>query len=114
MEPWQIIGLVIGGILAAAGAVNTVGAAIEKIVKVWRSAKAPNDEQDRRITALENATTELQREAERIRQRLDESDVDKPILYKSLLALLGHGIDGNNVDEMRSAKQEIQNYLIKK
>ena len=114
MEPWQIIGLVIGGILAAAGAVNTVGAAVEKIIKALKAAHAPDAEQDRRITALEEATTELQREAERLRKRLDDRDDGMTIMYKAILALLGHGIDGNNLDEMRTAKSEIQNYLINK
>lgn len=114
MEPWQIIGLVIGGILAAAGAVNTVGSAIEKLAKAWRSAHAPDAEQDRRITALEEAASELQREADKIRKRLDDRDDGMTIMYRAILALLGHGIDGNNVDEMRTAKSDIQNYLINK
>lgn len=106
-SPWALF-------TAAAGAVilirNVFAAAID-LIKWW---KQPNADQNTRIVALENATAELQREANRIRERLDSNDDGMTIMYKSLLALLGHGIDGNNVDEMRNAKREIENYLINK
>ena len=106
-SPWAAFAAIAGAVIL----IRNGCAAVIDLVKWY---KAPNADQDKRIEALEKATSELQREANRIQARLDESEADKPILYKSLLALLGHGIDGNNVDEMRSAKQEIQNYLIKK
>lgn len=106
-SPWALISAVAGAVIL----IRNGFSAVIDLVKWW---KAPNADQNARIEALEKATTELQREAARIQLRLDESEDEKPILFKTLLALLGHGIDGNNVEEMRSAKQEIQNYLIKK
>lgn len=106
-SPWALVTAVAGAVIL----IRNGAAAVIDLIKWW---KAPNADQDKRIEALEHATAELQREANAIRTRLDTNDDGMTIMYKSLLALLGHGIDGNNVDEMRSAKQEIQNYLIKR
>ena len=106
-SPWALVTAVAGAVIL----IRNGAAAIIDLVKWW---KTPNADQDKRIEALETITAELQRQAKALHDRLDSNDDGMTIMYKSLLALLGHGIDGNNVDEMRSAKQEIQNYLIKK
>ena len=53
LEPGQIIALCFGGLLALAGLINTVVPACEKIAKVFRAAKAPNEAQDARLDGLE-------------------------------------------------------------
>ena len=112
ISTWQVVVITIGGVLALAAAVNTVGNAIEKIVKAYRAGKAPDEVQDQRISALEAATAELQREAQRVAERLDRRDDGMSLIYEALLALCSHGIDGNNVDDMRTAKRKIENFLI--
>ena len=42
-------------------------------------------------------------------QRLEEGN---KITQRALLALLAHGIDGNDVDAMKKAKTDLTNYLI--
>lgn len=106
-SPWALV-------TAVAGAVILIRNGLTAIIDLIKICKMPNADQNMRIDALEKTTAELQREAKAIHDRLDRNDDGMTIMYKSLLALLGHGIDGNNVDEMRSAKAEIQNYLIKK
>ena len=46
--------------------------------------------------------------------RLDAIEEGNRVTQKALLALLSHGIDGNDVDSMRQAKGELEEYLIKK
>lgn len=113
-DTWQTVVIIIGGVLALAAAINTVGSATEKIVKAWRASRAPDDAQNERIAALEATTLELQREAEKIQARLDKRDNGMIILYEAIIALLGHGIDGNNVSEMKDVKRKIETYLINK
>ena len=36
------------------------------------------------------------------------------VLFQTLLALLDHGIDGNNIKQMEEAKKAVQLYLIEK
>ena len=59
MEIMQAVGIVIGALLILAGAVNTVGSAWEKVASVRKAAKAPNDEQNRRLVVLENDVKEI-------------------------------------------------------
>ena len=59
LSPGEIVTLVLGGLLALAGAVATLGTAAEKIAKLIRAAKAPNDEQDRRITKAEKDIVDI-------------------------------------------------------
>lgn len=112
MEPLQLAGLIVGGVLAVCGAISTVGAAVEKIVKVIRAAKAPNDEQNARISSLEEWRVGVDRKLDTDKKRLDNKDSGDRVTQLALLALLDHGIDGNNIDQMLKAKQELQQHLI--
>lgn len=108
----EIIGIVVGGLLALAGAVTTLGSAAEKIAKVIRAARAPNDEQDRRITDAEKGIKELRGFLDNDKKRLDALEGGNRVTQRALLALLGHGLDGNNQKQMKDAKEEIESYLI--
>ena len=108
----EIIGIVVGGILVLAGAVTTLGSAAEKIAKVIRAAKAPNDEQDRRISTAEKDIRDIKGFIADEKKRLDALEGGNRVTQRALLALLGHGLDGNNQKQMKDAKEEIESYLI--
>jgi hypothetical protein len=112
MEAWEIAGLVVGGVLAIAGAISTLGGAAEKIAKVIRAAKAPNDEQDRRITEAEKDIAEIKGFLKIDKKRLDALEEGNRVTQRALLALLGHGLDGNNQKQMEEARAELENHLI--
>lgn len=112
MGPLEIAGIVVGGILAFAGAVSTIGSAAEKIAKVIRAAKAPNDEQDRRITAAEKEITDIKGFLANDKKRLDTLEDGNRVTQRAILALLGHGLDGNNQKQMQEAKENLEKYLI--
>lgn len=104
--------LVIGGVLALAGAISTIGTAVEKIVKVVRAAKAPERQQN-------NEIGEIKKRLDKVEQKLDNDKVQiadakecNHVLTKGMLALLEHGINGNNIDQMRDAKNGVEAYLI--
>ena len=44
-------------------------------------------------------------------QRLEEENI---VTQRALLALLAHGIDGNDIEAMRKAKTELTDYLIER
>lgn len=112
ITPWQFCVLLVGGLLALAGAINTIGAAIEKIAKGVKVAKAPNDEQNDRIAALEEWRREVDSKLISDKKHLENLDEGNRVTQLALLALLDHGIDGNNIDQMRHAKDELQQHLI--
>ena len=99
-------------ILAAASAIVLLSNAMEKIVKAVQAAKAPNAKQDDRIAELEKWREAVDKRLDRGGQHFDAIDASNRVTQLALLALLDHGIDGNNIDQMQHAKEELQTHLI--
>ena len=112
MEPLAIAGLVVGGFLAVCGAISTIGGAASNIVKVVKAAKAPNAEQDRRLKKVEDDLEKVHGFLDSDKKRLKALEDGNRVTQKALLALLGHGLDGNNEKQMRDAKEELETHLI--
>ena len=112
METWQAAVMVIGGVLAFCGAISTVGGAVEKVSKVGRAAKAPKNEQDRRLSAAEKEIADIKGFLANDKKRLDALEEGNRVTQRALIALLGHGLDGNNQKEMAAAKADLESYLI--
>lgn len=99
-------------LLAAASAVVLLSNAVEKIAKAYRIYKAPNARQDERIEKAEKHLQEVDAHLEADKKRLDSLDEGNRATQRALLALLDHGIDGNNIEQMQHAKEALQNHLI--
>ena len=99
-------------VLAAASAVVLLSNAAEKIVAAVKTAKAPNLQQNERLDALEEWRREVDRKLTNDNDRLGEIEKGDRATQRALLALLDHGIDGNNIEQMQHAKEELQNHLI--
>lgn len=99
-------------ILAAASAVVLLSNAAEKIVKAMKAAKAPNDQQNARLDALERWRKEVDGKLAHDHDRFEDLSQGERVTQRALLALLGHGIDGNNLEQMETARTELQNHLI--
>lgn len=108
----EIITLLIGGILALAGAVSTIGGAIEKIAKAVRVAKAPEQAQNAEIKDIKDRLDKIESKLENDKKQIDDAKQCNHVLTKGMLALLEHGINGNNIDQMRDAKNGVEAYLI--
>jgi hypothetical protein len=100
------------GVLAAASSIVLLANAAEKVIKAAQAAKAPNVKQDERIQKLEDWRKEVGQERSRDLARFDALDKGERVTQRALLALLDHGIDGNNIEQMQHAKEELQNHLI--
>lgn len=106
-------------ILAVSGWIVSVAAAAAVIGKVIQAAKKPNDEQNKRLDALEKR---LKEHDERFdiykgylsndRGRLDNIEDGNRVTQQAILALLAHAIDGNNIEPLKDAKEALQQYLI--
>lgn len=99
-------------VLSLASAVVLLSNAAEKVVKAIQAAKAPNAKQDERLRKVEEHMEEIDRYLEKDSKHFDAIDEGSRVTQLALLALLDHGIDGNNVKQMQTAKEELQNYLI--
>lgn len=95
-----------------AAAVILLANATEKIVKGVQAAKAPNAQQNERLAALEKRMETAEKKLDRDQKHFDAIDASNRVTQVALLALLDHGIDGNNIDQMQHAKEELQTHLI--
>lgn len=99
-------------VLAGASGFVLIANAVEKIVKAVKAAKAPNLKQDERLNALEAWRADVDRKLMNDNIHLTNIDSDNRVTQRALLALLDHGIDGNNIEQMQHAKEELQDHLI--
>lgn len=99
-------------VLAAASGIVLLSNAAEKIAKAVKAAKAPNEEQDRRLTAAEKDIADIKGFLANDKKRLDSLEEGNRVTQRALIALLGHGLDGNNQKEMATAKADLESYLI--
>jgi hypothetical protein len=99
-------------VLAIASAIVLLSNAAEKIGKAVQTAKAPNTRQDERLDAVEKHLEEVDGYLAKDKMRLDSLETGNRATQRALLALLDHGIDGNNIEQMQHAKEELQNHLI--
>lgn len=123
-EHWAWLG---AGVLSILSAIVLIGNASDKIVKFWKALKAPNEDVRKELDEMKEWRESLEEEGpmkewrKNVDARLTENNTAVKtangayhVLFQSLLALLDHGIDGNNIEQMENAKKAVQNYLIDK
>lgn len=106
-----IIGLIVVGL---PGAINTIGSAIEKIAKAKKAVEAPNAAQDEKIADHEKRISRLERHQENDHKELNAIREYNRISALAQIALLDHGLDGNNIKPMQDAKDELNHWLARK
>lgn len=99
-------------VLSGVSAFVLLANAAEKIAKAVQHAKAPNAQQNERLSGLETRMEAVENKLGNDKQALVALQEGNHAMYKALLALLDHGIDGNNIKQMQDAKNELQEHLI--
>lgn len=99
-------------ILAAASAIVLLSNAVEKIVKAFKAAKAPEAAQNERITGIEERLKKVESKLETEEKQIGTVSDCNHVLTKGMLALLDHGINGNNIAQMKEARSDVEAYLI--
>lgn len=93
---------------------NALGKVVDALIRAWSKAKAPEDEQNRRITAAEKDIAEIRKMLNHDDGRLKEIEECNRLTQRGLLALLRHGIDGNDIQAMKEVQSDIEKFLINK
>lgn len=101
-------------ILWVCGAIVSVSAAITIIVKVVQKMKAPEKSQNERIAKLEKKMERVDQLFDNDNQRLKALEEGNIITQQSILALLSHAINGNDVDSLKDAKTDLEKYLTRR
>lgn len=103
----QPIMISMSDILLLAGSIVTISAAVKVVCEAIERIRKPNKTQDARIVELESKSV---KDFNRL-NKLEEGNI---VTQRALLALLAHGIDGNDIEAMRKAKAELTDYLIER
>ena len=99
-------------ILAAASAIVLLSNAVEKIIKAVKAAKAPEQRQNDEIKEIKKRLDNVEKELSRDEKHLKDVRDCNHVITKGVLALLDHGINGNNIDQMKDARHDVETYLI--
>ncbi len=97
---------------AICGLILSIASVVTLIITIVRKAKAPEARQNERLDALEKA---VQKHDELFRNdlaRFERMESGNRIMQKCMLALLSHGIDGNDIEQMKQARSDLNEYLI--
>ena len=112
--PDATITFFVSGFLWFCGAVCTVAAAIAVIYKVMAKAQEPEKIQNKRLDALEETVGEFKTYFDRDNRRLNSLDEGNRVTQQALLALMSHAINGNDIEKLSRAKDDLESYLINK
>lgn len=94
------------------GMITGIAAAVAVLSKAVHKAREPNTVQDQRIAALEARADKSDRLLDNDNRRLAALEQEGRITQRALLALLKHGINGNDTKAMKDSMDEIEKYLI--
>jgi hypothetical protein len=108
LTPSDIIGLFLG----LCAAVTATAGAVGVIVTLINKAKTPNRMQNERLDKHEEWLKKHDAMLDNDNKRLNNLEKSGTITMKALLALLRHGIDGNDIESMKKVKSELEQYLI--
>ena len=106
------IGQFLAAVGTVCGAITGIAAAVAVLIKVAREAREPTTVQDKRIADLEARVDKSDRLLDNDNKRLATLEKESSITQRALLALLKHGINGNDTDRMQKSMEEIESYLI--
>lgn len=123
-EHWMWLG---AGILSILSLIVLIGNAADRLEKFWKKITSPNADMRKELDEMKEWRENLEEDGpmKEWRKKVDSQMTETKdavqsvdgayhVLFQSLLALLDHGIDGNNIEQMENAKKAVQNYLIDK
>ena len=104
----------IGGFLAVRAGLSCIALAVSWIAKGWNKVREPEKKQNERNTDLERRLAKHDEFLDRDKVRLEMIEEGNRVTQRAILALLAHGIDGNDIDSMKEASKQIDKYLNEK
>lgn len=115
--PSQLISIILG----ICAAIVTISAAIGVILKAVDKARAPEEEQNKRLDNIDKRLDNIDETIAKFKEYFTNDDNRFKMIEKSnkvtqtaLLALLKHSLNGNDVDALKTAEKSLEEYLIDK
>lgn len=108
LTPSDIINIFLG----ACGLITATAGAFAVIYSLVQKAKSPNRMQNERLDKHEEWLKKHDAMLDNDNKRLIALEKSNNLTMKALLALLKHGIDGNDITGMKKVRDELEEYLI--
>lgn len=105
---------VIGNIMSWLQLAISIGAVIGLIKALGGTIQQPNKTQDARLDALEAWKEKVDERLSTGNAHFESIDEGNRIMQESMLALMKHAINGNDVDKLKEAENKLEQYLIEK
>ena len=115
MEWWQTTVVIAAGVLTF----FNLG---DKLITWIKEAKKPQTDLEDRVEKIEKQIegeykllfADYEMRFKRDLERINEIEKSNKLIIKSLLALMRHAENGNNIDKLKEASAEIQDYMVNK
>ena len=104
--PYEVVQL----IMWICGAIISIATAATIIIKIIQKMKKPEQDQNERITTLENRMSKVEQHLDNDNQRLNESEKSMKLLMRSNLAIMKHLVNGGDIDTLTKTMNDIQEY----
>lgn len=101
-------------IQVASAGVITLGGAGAIFVALYRWAKKPDVNRDEKLKGHDEKLDKDNKRLNELEKKQAETEEAMQIMMKSMLALMTHAIDGNHVEELKKARDDMQEYLIRR
>ncbi len=101
-------------VLVLCGAVAAICLAASWLHKVWRHASKPHRDLKARVEELAGQHDDYDEYFRSDKMRLDGLEADNKLVLRGVMQLMTHEIDGNHVDALRAARDDIQQHLIER
>lgn len=101
-------------ILLVCSLITNVSAAILVITMWIGKAKSPNAKQNERLAALEEDMKFVKSCLDNDNKRMKIQEEGNRYTQQAILALMSHAINGNDTDKLVKARDELEEYLIKR
>lgn len=102
---------VISIIIACCGGIITISGAVSVLVNWLSKLKSPERRQDDAIKGLECRVEKLEKSQADAENRMKKIEELLNALVGGQFALINHAINGNNVDQLKEAQNEMQKFI---
>lgn len=108
--------LSIGGEYALwlAGVIVAICAAGVYLHKIYKVARKPHDEHEKRIADLEKHNETQDGYLAGDKKKLDDLEADVRLILSGVMQMITHTLDGNHVEKLRAVRDDMQQHLIER
>lgn len=101
MEIWQWVVTAAGGVVAIAGAVSAI--------KRWFQ---PLLDARKELDDLKQQTKKCEERFEKLSRHQNEAKEANQAVYKALTSIMNHMIDGNGIESLKAAREDLSRFII--